>query len=171
MKNNDKIIYWGISDTLVRQPLFIAWMDEGIVFAGFQNEENDGLSILKEEYPHTSLHRDDVSAQKICHAYEQHHSISDLPMPLHLVGTTFQQEVWHHLLQVPLGTTISYSDFAAQCGKPRAVRAVAHAIARNPVSYFVPCHRIVPAQGGTGNYRWGAHVKSLLITKEKGDFK
>jgi AraC family transcriptional regulator of adaptative response/methylated-DNA-[protein]-cysteine methyltransferase len=87
-------------------------------------------------------------------------------IPLCLRGTEFQQRVWKSLRQIPMGEVRSYSEVAREIGKPRAVRAVASACARNPVALLVPCHRVVPKTGGSGSYRWGAERKRALLGME-----
>jgi AraC family transcriptional regulator of adaptative response/methylated-DNA-[protein]-cysteine methyltransferase len=76
--------------------------------------------------------------------------------------------VWRALQQIPYGETRAYAEVARSIGKPKAVRAVASACASNPVAIVVPCHRVVPASGGTGRYRWGAERKAKLIERERG---
>jgi AraC family transcriptional regulator, regulatory protein of adaptative response / methylated-DNA-[protein]-cysteine methyltransferase len=88
-------------------------------------------------------------------------------LSLDIRGTAFQWRVWRALTKIPRGETRSYSQVAAAIGRPRAVRAVASACAKNPVALVVPCHRVVPAGGGTGKYRWGAGVKQHLLDQEK----
>jgi len=74
--------------------------------------------------------------------------------------------VWQALAAIPYGETRTYGDIAATIGQPRAVRAVARACATNPVALAIPCHRVVPAAGGTGGYRWGADRKKALLGRE-----
>lgn len=83
-----------------------------------------------------------------------------------LVGTRFQCNVWRSLLEVPRGKTISYSALASSASHPTAVRAVATSVGRNPISVVVPCHRIVPASGGIGNYHSGVEIKRALLASE-----
>jgi AraC family transcriptional regulator of adaptative response/methylated-DNA-[protein]-cysteine methyltransferase len=75
--------------------------------------------------------------------------------------------VWRALQRIPYGETRAYAEVAKSIGKPTAVRAVASACARNPVAIVVPCHRVVPQAGGTGEYRWGAKRKAQLLDGEK----
>lgn len=82
-------------------------------------------------------------------------------------GTMLQKKVWHALLDVPAGQTITYSKLAEYIGHPKAVRAVASACGKNPISVLVPCHRVVPKVGGTGKYRWGTAMKQQLLNREK----
>ena len=81
-------------------------------------------------------------------------------------GTNFQKSVWRALLDIPAGGTASYKKIATLLGKPNASRAVGSAVAANPIALLIPCHRIVPSSGGTGNYRWGPVLKQTLLEAE-----
>jgi O-6-methylguanine DNA methyltransferase len=81
-------------------------------------------------------------------------------------GTEFQQTVWRSLLQIPLGKRVNYHHVAESIGRPKATRAVATALAANPICLLIPCHRVVPKAGGTGRYRWGDAIKQTLLTAE-----
>ena len=94
-------------------------------------------------------------------------SARDIDLPLDVRGTAFQWRVWRALQQIPFGETRSYSQIAATLGQPRAARAVARACASNPVCLVVPCHRVVPKDGGgAGGYRWGIARKRRLLQRE-----
>lgn len=83
------------------------------------------------------------------------------------VGTLFQGLVWRALSAVPAGAQLSYRELAAMAGRPSAVRAVASAVARNPIAWLMPCHRIVRADGQSGGYRWGAGRKRAMLAWER----
>jgi methylated-DNA-[protein]-cysteine S-methyltransferase len=85
---------------------------------------------------------------------------------LRLLGTPFQRQVWTALAEVPFGRTLTYARLAAAAGRAGAVRAAAGAVAANPLSVLVPCHRVVPAAGGTGNYGSGPQRKRALLALE-----
>jgi len=87
-------------------------------------------------------------------------------VPLDVQGTAFQWTVWKALQAIPSGQTRTYAALARDIGRPTAARAVARACATNPVAVVVPCHRVVPAAGGTGGYRWGAARKQALLQRE-----
>jgi AraC family transcriptional regulator of adaptative response/methylated-DNA-[protein]-cysteine methyltransferase len=89
-----------------------------------------------------------------------------LDLPLDLRGTVFQERVWQALAQIPAGATQSYADVARSIGAPRAVRAVAHACAQNPLAVAIPCHRVVRSDGGLSGYRWGIERKRTLLERE-----
>lgn len=90
----------------------------------------------------------------------------DLSLPLMLCGTDFQQKVWQGILSVSYGATLSYASLAARLNRPAAVRAVASAAGANPVSVFVPCHRIVGSAGQLTGYAGGLQAKSVLLKLE-----
>ena len=82
--------------------------------------------------------------------------------------TLFQRKVWLYLKKIPRGKVKTYSDVAKAIGKPLAVRAVANAIAKNPYSPRVPCHRVIRSDGSLGGYsgKGGVKTKKLLLKKE-----
>ena len=90
-----------------------------------------------------------------------------LDLPIDVQATAFQWQVWTALAVIPRGETRSYAEVASAIGRPGAARAVARACATNPVALAIPCHRVVPAAGGDGGYRWGAARKRALLEKER----
>jgi AraC family transcriptional regulator of adaptative response/methylated-DNA-[protein]-cysteine methyltransferase len=88
------------------------------------------------------------------------------PGTLDLRGSDFERRVWEALRRIPAGATRTYAEVARALGRPRAARAVARACARNRIALLVPCHRVVPAAGGSGGYRWGTARKTALIEAE-----
>ena len=90
-----------------------------------------------------------------------------LDLPLHIRGTAFQQRVWRAIRAIPAGSTTTYSEIARRIGKPKAVRAVAHACASNGIALAIPCHRVVRIDGSMAGYRWGVARKRALLTREK----
>lgn len=90
-------------------------------------------------------------------------------LPLAPEGTEFERAVWDALLTIPYGETRSYGEIAAQLGKPKASRAVGRANGRNPVSIFIPCHRVIGADGSATGYAGGTELKlRLLALEQKG---
>ena len=88
------------------------------------------------------------------------------PPAVLLLGTRFQLRVWEKLMEVREGETLSYSELAESAGVPTAVRAVSNAVARNPVAYLVPCHRVIGKAGDLHGYRWGLDVKKAILEYE-----
>jgi len=87
-------------------------------------------------------------------------------IPLHLEGTPFQKDVWQCLSRIPYGVTPSYSDIAAQIGRPSAVRAVGKAVNANPLLIILPCHRVIGKNGDLAGYAAGIEVKRKLLHLE-----
>jgi AraC family transcriptional regulator of adaptative response/methylated-DNA-[protein]-cysteine methyltransferase len=81
-------------------------------------------------------------------------------------GTNFQIRVWEALLRIPEGALTTYGDLARAVGVPRGARAVGSAVARNPISYLIPCHRVIRATGVLGDYRWGSARKKAMVGRE-----
>ena len=81
-------------------------------------------------------------------------------------GTPFQRRVWRALLEIGGGRTCTYGELARQIGQPGAARAVGRAVGANPLALLIPCHRVLPAAGGSGGYRWGAERKTVLLRAE-----
>lgn len=129
----------------------------GLCFAGFVTEDRTAaLADLKRRFPRARLAENEAARTDIFGEVGS----------LHLAGTAFQRRVWHTLLTVGRGERISYSELAARAGVPRAVRAAASAVAANPLSIVIPCHRIVRNDGSTGRYYWGAELKRRLLESE-----
>jgi AraC family transcriptional regulator of adaptative response/methylated-DNA-[protein]-cysteine methyltransferase len=89
-----------------------------------------------------------------------------LDLPLDIRGTAFQRRVWKALLQIPFGSTATYSEVARKIGSPRASRAVGHACATNSIAVAVPCHRVLRTDGQLSGYRWGMKRKRTLLQRE-----
>lgn len=87
-------------------------------------------------------------------------------LPLSLYGTDFQKNVWTFLVSIPYGETLSYAGVAARLGIPSSVRAVANAIGANPLSIFIPCHRVVGSRGVLTGYAGGIDAKRGLLDIE-----
>ena len=83
------------------------------------------------------------------------------------LGTEFQRAVWKTLRRIPAGRTLTYGELARRIGRPTAVRAVASAVGRNPVSLLVPCHRVIGSDGSHTGYAGGLRRKAFLLALEK----
>jgi len=89
-------------------------------------------------------------------------------VPLAPVGTPFQRDVWRAISGVPCGATIAYRELARRAGRPASIRAAGAATGRNPLSIFIPCHRIVGADGTLTGYAGGLARKRALLALERG---
>lgn len=90
----------------------------------------------------------------------------EFDLPLAPQGTAFQTRVWEELKRIPYGETISYGELARRIGDPNASRAVGLANGKNPVSIFVPCHRVIGASGKMTGYGGGVERKVFLLDLE-----
>lgn len=88
-------------------------------------------------------------------------------LPLATPGTQFQQQVWQQLANIPFGETRTYRDIAVSLKNPKAVRAVGSANGKNPISIFVPCHRVIGSNGTLTGYAWGVERKAWLLEHEQ----
>ncbi len=94
-------------------------------------------------------------------------SLRDFSIPLAFTGTVFQNTVWGDICTIPYGATMSYAAMAERIGKPSSFRAVAQALALNPILVMVPCHRVVNADGSLGGYAGGPNSKEWLLELER----
>jgi AraC family transcriptional regulator of adaptative response/methylated-DNA-[protein]-cysteine methyltransferase len=93
---------------------------------------------------------------------------ADQPLRVVLIGTDFEIRVWQTLLRIPLGRATTYSDIASRIGKPSACRAVGAAVGKNPISFVVPCHRVLGRSGALTGYHWGLTRKQAILGWEAG---
>jgi AraC family transcriptional regulator of adaptative response/methylated-DNA-[protein]-cysteine methyltransferase len=151
-------IRYGTHATALGQA-FIGLTERGICHLRFVDEDSDPLAELRDEWPEATLVADPLAAREALDALAR----PCAPMRLWLKGTNFQIKVWEALLRVPEGALVSYAGLATAAGMPAAVRAVASAVAANPVAWLVPCHRVIRRSGVLGQYRWGPERKAALI--------
>lgn len=91
---------------------------------------------------------------------------TDFSLPFDLSGTEFQKKVWHRLLKIPFGKTISYMQVALDLGDVKSIRAVGTANGKNPVAVIIPCHRVIGSNGSLVGYGGGLWRKKWLIEFE-----
>ncbi len=138
----------------------------GLAFLGFvePDDEAAALADLRSRWPGAQLREDRAVADVIARVFAEWRS--DKPLHLVLAGTNFQIKVWEALLAIPEGRLASYTQLAQAVGRPDAVRAVASAVGRNPLSVLIPCHRVIRESGALGGYHWGLPRKGALIALE-----
>ena len=143
---------------------FIVFSEHGVTWLAFDDEPctQAQLALIKSQWPKAELKQQDGAANIVI----QRIFASDEPVTVWVKATPFQLTVWKALLDIPVGALTTYGNLAKSIVKPKATRAVASAVASNPVSWLVPCHRVIPATGKPGNYRWGTTRKQLMILKE-----
>jgi AraC family transcriptional regulator of adaptative response/methylated-DNA-[protein]-cysteine methyltransferase len=149
--------------------LLVAATSRGVCSVAMGKSDKDLERVLAGEYPAASIARGDRALARWTSAIVAHLDgrRPRLDLPIDVQATSFQWQVWKALAEIPRGETRTYAEVAAAIGRPRAVRAVGHACAVNKVAILIPCHRVVPAAGGVGNYRWGAERKKALLERER----
>ncbi|MGD8853486.1 MAG: methylated-DNA--[protein]-cysteine S-methyltransferase [Gammaproteobacteria bacterium] len=148
--------------------MLIAHTRRGICLLAFVDDETSvgELERLRHLYGLARLQRDPAAARRVAEAVFAGQGKDPYPVQLGVRGTNFQVSVWRALLRIPPGAVASYSAVAKAIGRPAAVRAVAGAVAANPVHYLIPCHRVLRADGSLGGYRAGPQTKQKLLDWE-----
>ncbi len=127
-------------------------------------DRKDPLSELRYFWQQADIVEDpDASGDLIDRIFNL--SFSDAGPPLHLIlnGTNFQIKVWEALIKIPFGAVVSYEDVAIQVGLPGATRAVGSAVGKNPISFIIPCHRVIRKTADFGNYGGGTARKKAIL--------
>jgi AraC family transcriptional regulator of adaptative response/methylated-DNA-[protein]-cysteine methyltransferase len=141
----------------------------GVAFADGQAERPRVLADMTARWPAARYVEDRVrTAAAARRIFEPAAWRADDPLRVVFIGTDFEVRVWESLLEIPFGGTCSYSDIACRIGSPKASRAVGAAVGRNPVSFVVPCHRVMGKSGGITGYHWGITRKRAIIGWETG---
>jgi methylated-DNA-[protein]-cysteine S-methyltransferase len=149
--------------------LLLAATPAGLVRVAYANEGHDAvLASLADKVSPRILRapaRLDGAAREIDEYFAGSRTHFDLPLDLRLTDG-FRREVIEHLAEIGYGHRESYAAVAAAIGRPRAVRAVGTACARNPLPLVIPCHRVVRTDGSIGQYVGGVDAKQTLLTLE-----
>lgn len=136
--------------------------DRGISRLEFVDDNKAAiLESFRADWPKAQVTRDDKTAKTLLSSvFDSQHSHD---FRLLLRGTNFQINVWKALLNIPSGRLVSYGEVARRLKAPKSHRAVASAVARNPVAYLIPCHRVIRESGLLGGYHWGETRKQAVI--------
>lgn len=161
-KGKDVQITYGFGQTPFGEAL-IGFTDKGICYLGFiDNNKKEIFQRFNELWENANL----VFNEKLANEYLENIFVKNKKYNLLVKGTNLQINVWKALLNLPNGIVATYSDIANYLDKPKAVRAVASAIARNHIGYLIPCHRVIGKSGAMSGYRWGIERKKILIAYE-----
>ena len=149
--------------------LLVAATSRGVCAVAMGSSDVELTSALSREYPAAAIAADAGALGRWTNAILAHIAGRQprLDLPLDVQATAFQWQVWQALASIPYGETRTYAEVASSIGQSRAARAVARACAANPVALAIPCHRVVPAAGGEGGYRWGVNRKKALLGRER----
>jgi AraC family transcriptional regulator of adaptative response/methylated-DNA-[protein]-cysteine methyltransferase len=163
---------YGFADSVFGDT-FVAGNHRGIAAISFA-DENRGqvLQEFKAMWPNAALVENSDIAKSIVEKLNQLFDpvLRGTPPPrfnLLVRGTPFQIKVWEALLKIPAGKVSSYQQLANAVGNPQASRAVGSAVGSNPVSWLIPCHRVIRQEGVIGNYHWDPIRKTAMLGLER----
>ena len=164
-KGRDVDVHYGYGMTPFGEAL-LAWTERGVCFLGFCHEEgrHHSWDHFNQQWPDANLTGDDVEASR--RLAEIFNESEPKQLKIWLRGSPFQLRVWEALLNLPTGTHCTYGQLASFAGNAGASRATGSAIGRNPVSWLIPCHRVITSLGTVGGYRWGTNTKRAMIGYE-----
>ena len=132
----------------------------------FYHETHEALRRLQQQFPNAQIIARKDRYQEQVNKFLAGHKVQKEGLILHLKGTSFQLQVWEALLNIPSGALSTYGSIAKHLKNPLASRAVGTAVRSNPIAVLIPCHRVLGASGGIGQYRWGTVRKMALIGLE-----
>jgi len=140
----------------------------GLAFAD-PGEEEAALADMRRRWPQASTIEDaTLTAALARRIFDPKLWRADRPLRIVLIGTDFEVRVWEALLRIPMGRATTYSDIAVKLGASKAARAVGAAVGKNPVSFVVPCHRVLGKSGDITGYHWGLTRKRAMLGWEAG---
>ncbi len=140
----------------------------GLAFADAGGEAA-ALADMQARWPRATYAEDrDGTAAAARRIFDPEQWRADRPLRVLLIGTDFEVRVWETLLTIPLGRATTYSDIAGRLQKPKASRAVGAAVGKNPISFVVPCHRVLGKSGALTGYHWGVTRKQAMLGWEAG---
>jgi len=162
---------WGAADSPFGTAV-IARTQYGIAGLGFADNRTTvdaAFTDLANRWPAARFTRDDtVCRADVARIFDHENWSAEQPVRIVLIGTDFEVKVWETLLRVPLGEATTYGDIARSLGQPTASRAVGAAVGKNPISFVVPCHRVVGSTGALTGYHWGVPRKRAILGWEAG---
>jgi AraC family transcriptional regulator of adaptative response/methylated-DNA-[protein]-cysteine methyltransferase len=140
----------------------------GLAF-GDPGEDKAMLDDMTRRWPKAAYVEDSAqTAQLAARVFNPDLWRPDRPLRIIMIGTDFEVRVWETLLGIPMGKCSTYSDIASKIGRPKASRAVGAAVGKNPMSFVVPCHRVLGRSGDITGYHWGLTRKRAMLGWEAG---
>ena len=143
----------------------------GLAALGFVDEGGRAAALedIRRRWPRAEfIENTEATAALATRIFDSRLWRPETPLRIVMIGTDFEVRVWETLLTVPMGAATTYSDIARCLGKPKAARAVGAAVGRNPISFVVPCHRVIGRSGALTGYHWGLARKQAIIGWEAG---
>ena len=141
----------------------------GLGFADAEMSVEAAFQDLADRWPRARFSRDDARiAPLVTQIFDPARWSAERPVRVVLIGTDFEVQVWETLLKIPVGRATTYASVAHHIGRPKAARAVGAAVGKNPISFVVPCHRVVGTSGALTGYHWGVPRKRAILGWEAG---
>src|SRR5499425_1256738 len=135
----------------------------GLAFAD-PGEEQAALADVKGRWPMANIVEDHARTASLARRiFDSRLWRVDRPLRVVLIGSDFEVRVWETLLRIPMGRAVTYSGIAAKIGATKAARAVGAAVGKNPISFVVPCHRVLGKSGDVTGYYWGLTRKRAML--------
>ena len=161
-------INWGFFDSPFGQMLAMA-TKRGLCGIGFVGESSKTVIFddFKSRWPNAVYIENKVILKSLIETLV----IGKGTINIHLIGAPFQIKVWEALMNIPTGFVTTYSDIAKAIDNKAAVRAVGTAVGKNPISWLIPCHRVLRKNGELGGYHWGIDLKTALLARESAQFE
>ena len=156
-------------------PCFVGQTERGICALGFADDHGSNAQAVRAEFvrrwPAARFQEDQVATEAmVARIFNDRRAGAAEPLRLTVCGTNFQLKVWEALLRIPPGRITSYDALGRALGLPRSARAVGGAVAANPISYLIPCHRVIRRSGVISNYEWGRSRKRVMLGWEAAHF-
>jgi AraC family transcriptional regulator of adaptative response/methylated-DNA-[protein]-cysteine methyltransferase len=163
----DLVIAYGFHDSPFGTALVMA-TDKGVCGLAFgdEGEEAAMMEDMRTRWPNAAYREDRARTAAIA---RQIFERAGGDIPLHLLGTPWQIKVWQALLAIPPGDTTTYRTVAEKIGNTKASRAVGTAVGRNPISWLIPCHRVLGSDGTLHGYHWGLPRKRAMLALEAAE--
>jgi AraC family transcriptional regulator of adaptative response/methylated-DNA-[protein]-cysteine methyltransferase len=140
----------------------------GLAFAD-AGEEKAALADMRQRWPNANYVEDSAGTTALARRiFDPKRWRAEEPLRVVLIGTDWEVRVWETLLRIPMGRLTSYSSIANKLCAPKAARAVGAAVGKNPISFVVPCHRVVGSSGALTGYHWGLTRKHAMLGWEAG---
>jgi AraC family transcriptional regulator, regulatory protein of adaptative response / methylated-DNA-[protein]-cysteine methyltransferase len=169
-RRGDLVLQTGFHPTPFGEGLFVA-APRGLAGLGFvdDGDREAALEDMHKRWPRARFVADQPATAPFAErVFDQAQWRADAPLRVVMIGGDFEIKVWETLLRVPFGAATCYSDVAKTIGAPKAARAVGAAVGRNPISFVVPCHRVLARSGSLTGYHWGLLRKQAIIGWEAG---
>jgi AraC family transcriptional regulator, regulatory protein of adaptative response / methylated-DNA-[protein]-cysteine methyltransferase len=143
----------------------------GLSFAD-QGHESVAFHDMARRWPNAQYTENSAfTAPFAAHVFADKHMKPNQPLRITFIGTDFEIRVWESLIKIPVGQATTYGDIAKSIGSPKAARAVGAAVGKNPMSFVVPCHRVLGKTGALTGYHWGLTRKKAILGWEAGQLR